>query len=186
MSILEKLNYNKLNIIFSYIGEKSKLLLLKINKSLMKKCKISLYDYQNYYFSKNIIVDKETLLDYYQYLKRCYSKNFDLETIKNYYITFFCNYLNTNNIDFILDASHELVVDILLSDILEKIKIIIYVEDFKPECKNICKCYKKKKPFLALFKALFNNHKVSQIIILKKEKNYKIEEEFEYIKQEEY
>ena len=164
MSILEKINSSYLlNFAFSYIGNNSKLKLIKVNKSLQKRCFISLFDYQDYYFRKNIKIEQNFLLDYYQFLKRCYSKNYPLKIIQKYYIEFFCKFLKENNIDFILNASHELAIDILLSKYLEKIKIIIYLENYKKNCienYNLCQ-------------ALFNNPKVEKLIIMEKENKRK-------------
>ena len=164
MSILEKITTSYLlNFAFSYIGKNSKLKLIKINKLLQKKCFISLFDYQDYFFRKNIKIEQNILLDYYQFLKRCYSKNYPLKIIQKYYIEFFCKFLKENNIDFILNASHELAIDILLSKYLKKIKIIIYLENYKKDCiehYNLCQ-------------ALFNNPKVDKLIIMEKENKWK-------------
>ena len=164
MSILERItSHYLLNIAFSYIGNNSKLKLIKVNKSLQKRCCISLFDYQDYYFRKNIKIEQNLLLEYYQFLKRRFSINYPLKNIQKYYIEFFCKFLKENNIDFILNSSHELAIDILLSKYLEKIKVIIYLENYKKDC---IEHYK-------LCQALFNNPKVEKLIIMKKENKEK-------------
>ena len=171
MSILEKANNYILDIIFGYSEDKIKLKLLKSNKKLQNKNNITIFDYQNFIFLNNKTIEKEILLNYYQYLKRAYENIYSLKTIQKYYIEFFCKFLKDNKINnFILDSIHELAIDILLYNRLEKIQILINVEDYKHDGYiDKCYCYKNKKPFLKLFQALFNNPKVDKIIIVQNE-----------------
>ena len=167
-----RINKHISNIIFEYLTVKLKLNLLKNSKKLQNKYELTIFDYQNYYFLKNKKIDRDILLNYYQYLKRAYLKIYDLKIIQEYFIEFFCKFLKENNItNYILDSSHELTIDILLNKNLKKIQILINIDDYKSNgLINKCHCYKNKKPFLKLFQSIFNNPKVDKIIILQNRK----------------
>ena len=167
-SLLLYVNFYNLNSIFEYTGEKMKYNLFRYNKLYQYKLQINIFDYKKIFFQdKNIPgISKSNLLDYYCYLKRKYINKFTLEEIKSYYVEFFCKFLDVNNIDFELNASHELAIDILLSEFLKSIKLILDLNDYKRSyiTENIKE--KNKKPFLHLFQVMFDNRKVSGIKII--------------------
>ena len=136
MSILERLNSNLLIIIFNHSHEKTKLKILKYNKSFQTKIYMSLYDYQKYFFFKNNYIPKitkENIFNFYEYLKRHYSNIYRPESTKAFFSEFFCKFLSENDIDYQLDSSHELIFEILSCKYLEKIKILINVDNYKKE-----------------------------------------------------
>ena len=131
-SLLLYVNFYNLNSIFEYTGEKMKYNLFRYNKLYQYKLQINIFDYKKIFFQdKNIPeISKSNLLDYYCYLKRKYINKFTLEEIKSYYVEFFCKFLDVNNIDFELNASHELAIDILSSEFLKSIKLILDLNDY--------------------------------------------------------
>ena len=167
MSVLNRIN-NKfiLNHIFSFTRKNTKLKLLKYNKDLQKRIDISLFDFQKNIFYDTPKIELDNLLPYYDYLKRAFKEDYSIEILKNYYVEFFCRYLKKNDILFELDATHELATDILLCEKLEKIKIVIKIEEFKSCIIDRSGYDKNKKPFIKLFRIIFNNPKIVQFIIL--------------------
>jgi len=167
MSVLNRIN-NKfiLNHIFSFARKNTKLKLLKYNKDLQKRIDISLFDFQKNIFYDTPKIELDNLLPYYDYLKRAFKEDYSIEILKNYYVEFFCRYLKENDILFELDATHELATDILLCEKLEKIKIVIKIEEFKSCIIDRSGYDKNKKPFIKLFRIIFNNPKIVQFIIL--------------------
>jgi len=179
MSFLNRIN-NKfiLNHIFSFTRKNKKLNILKYNKELQKRLDISLFDFQKNIFYNTPKIEQDNLLSYYDYLKRAFKDDYPIEIIKNYYIEFFCRYLKDNDILFELDCTHELATDILLCEKLDKIKIVINIEEFKSCIIDRSGHDKKKKPFIKLFRIIFNNPKIVQLIILE---NDKIPQKDDYI-----
>ena len=171
MSVLNRIN-NKfiLNHIFSFTRKNIKLKLLKYNKYLQKRLDISLFDFQKKIFYDIPKIELDNLLPYYDYLKRAFKADYSIEILKNYYIEFFCRYLKENDILFELDATHELATDILLCEKLEKIIIVINIEEFKSCIIDRSGYDKNKKPFIKLFRIIFNNPKIVQFIILENDK----------------
>ena len=168
MSILDRLNSNLLIIIFNYSHEKTKLKILKYNKSLQAKIYMSLYDYQKYFFFKNNYIPKitkENIFNFYEYLKRHYSNIYQSESIKAFFSEFFCKFLSENDIDYELDSSNELIFEILSCKYLKKIKILINVDNYKKEYVDLYEKDKNLKPFFKLIRYLFKNPKLTKIII---------------------
>ena len=152
--------------IFSLTGEKIKFKLLKYNKTLQTRLDIEFFDYKKNIFYNTPEIKPDNLLSYYDYLKLAFKDIYPLEIIKNYYVEFFCRYLNQNNIIFELNCTHELTMDILLCEKLKKIKIVINIEDFKSCIIDHSKVDVNKRPFVKLFRVIFNNPKIIQFIIL--------------------
>ena len=171
MSVLNRINNNFiLNYIFSFTRKNTKLKLLKYNKDLQKRLDISLFDFQKNIFYDTPKIELDNLLPYYDYLKRAFKDDYSVEILKNYYVEFFCRYLKENDILFELDSTHELVTDILLCEKLEKIKIVINIEEFKSSIIDRTRYDKNKKQFIKLFRIIFNNPKIVQFIILENDK----------------
>ena len=164
------INFYNLNSIFEYTGEKIKYNLFRYSKLFQYKLQISLYDYKKIYFSKDKIpeITKNNLLDYYYYLKRKFINKVPLQEIKSYYAEFFCKFLDENHLDFELNASHELAIDILLCNALKTINLVLNLSDYKRSYITENKKEKNKKPFLQLFQVMFDYdyRKVSQIKII--------------------
>ena len=79
---------------------------------------------------------------------------------------FFCKFLDINHLDFEINTSHELTIEILLCDALKAINLVLNLNDYKHSyiTENIKE--KNKKPFLQLFQVMFDHRKVSQIKII--------------------
>ena len=171
-----KSNYN-FKLIFQYTGEKRKYNLFKYNKQFQQKLDLNLFDYKRAFFTKDIPeIKNDTLLDYYDFLKRKYLNKYSFQLIKDYFVSFFHEFLKEKKINFELNVSHELALDILLSERLRKIKIIINLNDFKSSFKTEKFNDKNKKSFLHLFQIIFSEKiipKISQIIIISEDENKK-------------
>ena len=186
MSLLNEIS-NKyiLNKIFSFTGKQLKLKLLKYNKNLQTKLDLDLFEYKKNIFYDTPKINLNNLLSYYDYLKRAFKNIYPMELIKNYYVEFFCKYLKEKKIIFELDCTHELANDILLNEKLGKIKIVINIEKFKKRIIDNIQSEINKKPFIKLFRIIFNNPKIIQFIILENDeisqKNDFIEEKENYL-----
>ena len=166
--------YNFL-LIFEFTGEKRKFNLFRYNKEFQNKLDLNIFDYKKAFFTKDIPdITNDTLLDYYDFLKRKYLNKYSIQIIKDYFILFFCKFLEENNTNFELNVSHELTVDILLCKRLKKISIIMNLCDFKSSYKNETLNDKNKKSFLLLFQIIFSEKiisKISQLILISEDKN---------------
>ncbi len=159
---------NNLNLIFEFIGQKRKYNLFKYNKVSQKKFKMSIYDYKKLYFTKGIPeITENNLLDYYAYLKRKYIKKNSFEDIKDYYVEFFCKFIDEHNINFELDSSHELSIDILSSIYLKRINLLLNLYNYKSSYKTEKINDQNKKSFLYLFQTIFGNKNITKISEIK-------------------
>ena len=168
MSILLHIKgiYN-LNLIFEFTGEKKQYELFKYNSKFQSIFNINIYQYKKMFFTKNIpVITKDNLFNYYDFLKRKYIGKYQLSDIQNYFVEFFCKFLDENNIIYELNASHEIAIDILLCDCLKKIKLFINVNDFKTSYKTQKIKEKNKRPFLSLFQSIFDIKNISKILEL--------------------
>ena len=152
--------------IFLYIDKIIKLKILRYNKTLQKRIDLCIFNYQENVLYDIPKIEFKNLLNYYDYLKRSFINTYPLETIKKYFVEFFCRFLSANNIIYELDSTNELITDILLCEKLEKIKIVIQIENHKTGIIDNSIYDKNKKPFVKLFQMIFNNPKIVQIIIL--------------------
>ena len=172
LSIKSSFNFG---LIFEFTGEKIKYSLFKYNKIFQNKFDINIFDYKKLCFNQNIPkITSSNLLDYYDYLKRKYIDKYSLQDIKNYFLEFFCEFINVNKIDFELNSSHELAIDILLFEKLKTINLILNLSDYKHSYKTEKGDDKIKKSFLPLFQAIFGHKKISKIskiIIIKNKKD---------------
>ena len=159
-----------LKLIFEFTGEKQKYNLIKYNNQFQSKLGFNIFDYKKIFFTKNKQgIKKDNLLDYYDYLKRKFEDKFSLYDIQNYFVEFFCKFIDEKNIIFELNTSHELSVDILLCDSLKTIKLILNLNDYKSSYKTEKIRDKNKKSFINLFQAIFDEKritKISQITII--------------------
>jgi len=159
-----------LKLIFEFTGEKQKYNLFKYSTQFQNKLGFSIFDYQQIFFTKNIQgIKKDNLLDYYDYLKRKFEDKLSLHDIKNYFVEFFCKFIDEKKIIFELNASHELSIDILLCDSLKTIKLILNINDYKSSYKTEKIRDKNKKSFINLFQTIFDEKtitKISQITII--------------------
>ena len=186
MSLLNEISNKYILIkIFSFTGKQLKLKLLKYNKNLQTKLDLDLFEYKKNIFYDTPKINLNNLLSYYDYLKRAFKNIYSMEIIKNYYVEFFCKYLKEKKIIFELDCTHELANDILLNEKLGKIKIVINIEKFKKRIIDNIRSEINKKPFIKLFRIIFNNPKIIQFIILENDeisqKNDFIEEKENYL-----
>ena len=158
-----------LKYIYEFTGDKRKMNLIKHSKIFQKKFDLNLFSYKIAFFTKNIPeITKSNLLYYYEYLKRKYLGNYSIEDLKQYFIEYFCKFIDGNNIIYTLDASHELARDILLCDKLKRISLILNLNHYKSSYITEKNCDKNKKPFIPLFQAIFDVKtisKISEIII---------------------
>ena len=174
-SLLNIKSIFNLKLIFEFTEEKMKYNLFKYSKIFQSKLSLNIFDYKKAIFTKNIQkITKNNLLDYYDYLKRKYLNKYNLQDIKNYFVEFFCKFLDENKINFELNTSYELIKDILLCDSLKTIQLIINLDDYKSSYKSEIIKDKNKKSFLPLFQTIFDTKrisKISQIIIISKDNN---------------
>ena len=165
--------YN-LKLIFEFTGEKRKLHLFKHNIKLQNRLDIHIYDFKKLFFTRNVPeVNKDNILDFYEYLKRKYKDSHTIYDIRNFFAKFFCDFLNEKKIDFELNSSHEASIDILLCENLKSIKLIIDLNDYKSSYKTESIEDKNKKPFLRLFQTIFHDKiikKISEMIITVKDR----------------
>ena len=165
--------YN-LKLIFEFTGEKRKLHLFKHNIKLQNRLDIHIYDFKKLFFTRNVPeVNKDNILDFYEYLKRKYKDSHTVYDIRNFFAKFFCDFLNEKKIDFELNSSHEASIDILLCENLKSIKLIIDLNDYKSSYKTESIEDKNKKPFLRLFQTIFHDKiikKISEMIITVKDR----------------
>lgn len=168
-------SFYNFQLIFEFTGEKRKYNLFRYNKEFQNKLDLNIFDYKKAFFTKDIPdITNDTLLDYYDFLKRKYLNKYSIQIIKDYFILFFCKFLEENNTNFELNVSHELTVDILLCKRLKKIRIIMNLCDFKSSYKNETLNDKNKKSFLLLFQIIFSEKiisKISQLILISEDKN---------------
>ena len=81
--------YN-LKLIFEFTGEKRKLNLFKHNIKLQNRLDLHIYDFKKFFFTRNVPeVNKDNILDFYEYLKRKYKDSHTVYDIRNFFANFF-------------------------------------------------------------------------------------------------
>ena len=105
--------YN-LELIFEFTGEKRKLNLFRYNSKLQNRLDIHIYDYKKLFFTKDIPeINKNNLFNFYDYLKIKYKDKYTEYNLQKFFAEFFCKFINDKKIDFELNSSHKIAIDIL-------------------------------------------------------------------------
>ena len=172
-SLFDIKNVYNLTLIFEFTGEKRKLNIIRFNSKFQNRLDIHIYDYKKLFFTKDIPeIKKDNLINFYDYLKIKYKDKYTEYNIQNFFAEFFCKFINEKKIDFELNSSHEIAIDILLCKYLKSIKLIINLNDYKSSYKSNKIKDKNKISYLPLFQTIFNSKiikKISQIIIKAKD-----------------